>query len=275
MKPMRQHTKQRPPHNASFLRKQESRTTLNATPTKRCSGFTLAELIVATTIITIVMTAVYTAFSSTLRVRRMSETGMHGYQDARIALNIMKRELNCVLPGSNYLFQGDDDEFEFFAVVPPMNIELGKGPRVMWIQYRFNRSKNILERKEAALKKPLPQKKPDEDDLEHPPDLDSKETFEFAVNVESFDVEYYWMPEPEREKDEPPQYIEPVILKENPLGWGLPRAVKVSLKITDPHGETRERRRDEPETTFNQMVAFQIQTDKYDPERLGLAEAVE
>ncbi len=272
---MRQHTKQRLPHNTWFPPRQESGTILSATPAKRRSGFTLAELIVATTIITIVMTAVYTAFSRTLRVRRMSETGMHAYQDARIALNIMKRELNCVLPGSNYLFQGDDDEFEFFAVVPPVNVELGKGPRVMWIQYRFNRSKNILERKEAALKKPLPQKKPDEDELEHPPALESNETFEFAVNVEHFEVEYYWIPGPEREKDEPPQYIEPVILKENRLGWGLPRAVKVSLKITDPHGETRQRHRDEPETMFNQMVTFQIRTDKYDPERLGLAEAVE
>ncbi|HOZ46875.1 MAG TPA: prepilin-type N-terminal cleavage/methylation domain-containing protein [Candidatus Hydrogenedentes bacterium] len=234
-------------------------------------GFTLAELIVASTLITVVMASVYTAFNSTMRVRRLGESDLNTYQDARVALGVLCRELGCIIGGTEHLFQGEDDQFEFFAVSPPMDVEEGMGSRVLWISYRYNRSSDTLYREEAIVKDALPIRRPEgedgkeDDETEERIKLGRKHKFELACNVKDFEVWYFWMPpDTERESEEPPSYIEPVILEENNEGWGLPQGLKIALTVEDPNAQTGE-------TTFVTAVTFRGPTTPFDAGRLGVA----
>lgn len=205
----------------------------------------MAELIVATTLLAIVMAAVYTALNSTLRIGRLGETDLNTYQDARTALAILSRELNCIVRDSEEFFVGTDNEFEFFAVVPPMAVEEGKGPRVLWVHYRYNPSTKTLFREEAVVKDALPSRRPDEETVDRSRiKLGRKRKFEFVTDVLGFDVSYYWIP-PEsdeekarRKNDEPPVPITPFVLKESRDGWGRPQGVRVRLTLQDPNAES-------------------------------------
>ena len=223
-------------------------------------GFTLAELIVASTLISLVMASVYTAFNSTLRVRRMGEQNLHTYQDARTALTILAKELNCLVQGSEHLFEGEDDRFEFFAVASPMDVETGKGARVLWIQYRYSRSLKTLFREEALVKDALPLRKLEgEERIDRQRiKLGRKRKYEFVTDVLAFDVSYWWMPAGEPQPaGEPPAPIEPVVLEENRQRWGLPQGVRVSLTLEDVNAESGR-------TTFDTAVSFRGPTMPYE-----------
>ena len=229
-------------------------------------GFTLAELVVASTLISIVMAAVYTALSSTLRVSELGEDNLHIYQDIRNAVAALNREVNCIMSGADYLFQGKDDRFEFFAVTPPLDVEEEKGARVLWVQYRFNRSTRKVYREEANVEGPLPLMRPGEDSVDPGRiKLGRKHKFEFVSNVRKFQVEYFWIRNVNRKPEEPPAYIEPIVLKEQREGWGLPKGIRVTITVEDPSAASGR-------TTFVTMIAFQCPTATYDPKHMGLAE---
>lgn len=240
---------------------------MNVQPLRK-RGFTLAEVLVATALLTIIMTSVYSALNTTLRVRRMGEAQLHTYQDARTTLDIIARETNCFLGGAEHLFQGSDDEFEFFAVTQPMNVDEGKGPRVLFIRYRLGKSgkERVIYREEAVVKDALPLRRLGE---EEPVDrtrikLGRKRKFEFAAGVRDFRVEYIWMPKPEPHgPNEPPLPVEPVVLDENREGWGLPQGMRLFLTIDDEHDVRGE-------TTFTASIVFHGPTSHFDAERLGL-----
>jgi len=234
------------------------------------SGFTLAELIVATTVLTVVMTAVYTAFGSTIRAWRVGESQLHVFQDARTALSVMSHELGCVLGGTEHLFQGGDDEFEFFTVTPPMNVDKGEGPRVMWVQYRFNRTGHTLVRQEALVTDPLPLAPRGEDEVDHSRiKMGRKYKFEIARNVRDFAVTYYWIPPVKTKPGEPPpQWVPPVTLKRSEEGWGLPQGIRVDLTIQDDTATGKE-------TTFTLATAFRGPTTPYNEHKIGGAEEFE
>ncbi len=185
----------------------------NASDRRRKGGFTLAELLVAASLLSIVMAAVYVAFGSTLRVSRLGESETNHYQDARIALNLVSRELGCMLGGSEHLFSGEDDELEFFAVTQSLDVEKGEGARVLWIRYYLSNRK--LYRQEAVVEAPLPLR-PMMNDKEKALGrikLGRKHKYEIAANVKNFEVEYVWVPpEENRQQDQPPIWMEPVVL---------------------------------------------------------------
>ena len=234
------------------------------------TGFTLAELIVATTVLTVVMTAVYTAFGSTIRAWRVGESQLHVYQDARTALSVMSHELGCLLGGTQHLFQGQDDEIEFFTVTPPMNVDKGEGPRVMWVQYRFNRTGHTLVRQEALVTDPLPLAPRDGDEVDHSRiKMGRKYKFEIAQNVRDFAVTYYWIPPIKiRANEPPPQWVAPVILQRSEEGWGLPQGIRVDLTIQDDMATGEE-------TTFSLATAFRGPTTPYNENKIGAAEGLE
>jgi len=228
------------------------------------TGFTLAELIVATTVLTVVMTAVYTAFGSTIRAWRVGESQLHVFQDARTALSVMSHELGCLLGGTQHLFQGEDDEVEFFTVTPPMNVDKGEGPRVMWVRYRFNRTGHTLVREEALVTDPLPMAPRGSGEVDPSRiKMGRKYKFEIALNVRDLAFSYYWIPPVETKPNEPPpQWVAPVILERSEEGWGLPQGLRVDLTIQDDTATGEE-------TTFSLATAFRGPTTPYNENKIG------
>jgi len=213
-------------------------------------GFTLAELLVASTILAVLLGAVYTAFSSSVSIWKMGESNTHTYQDARTALDIVGRELQNMVPGASHLFTGDDDSFEFYAVTRPMNVEDGSEPRVLWISYRTKSDPDgegrLLIREERTVESPLPSKPPEDGEVDSTIiELGNESEFELAAGVEDFTLSYYWV-EP-REPVDPlsSASIEPaafIIKDEHEENAGIPQAIKIELTLLDPNAEQGETR---------------------------------
>jgi len=242
----------------------KGRRLIHATLRSSGNGFTLAELIVAATVLTVVMTAVYVGFGSTLRAWRYGESHITAYQDVRTALNIMSREFGCMLGGAEHLFQGKNDEVEFFTVAPPMNVEKGEGPRVLWVHYRFNRVGKSLVREEAVVLKPLPLQPPEGQELDKTRvKLGRKYKFELiADGVRALDFTYFWIPPYERKPDEPPKWLDPIRLTESREGWGLPQGIKVDLTVDDPTSESGK-------ASFSLRTSFRGPTTPYNEKKIG------
>lgn len=236
------------------------------------AGFTLAELLVATTLITIVMAAVYTSMTNSLRAWRIAESDMTVYQNARTAMDIVTRELQCVLPGAAHLMEGDDHELTFIAVTPPLDVEEGEGARVLQIQYRVGGSgqRKALIREERTVESPLPLSPPGKDKIDRGRlKLGREESFDLAVGIDDFEIQYYWRP-PEAEwpklpPEEPPQPLEMIVEHEQREKWGLPQGVRLTLRMRDPDrkGETLD---------FTTFVAFRGPTALYDRSLFGTSE---
>jgi hypothetical protein len=179
-------------------------------------------------------------------------------------MSTMSHELNCILQGTNHLFQGKKDEFEFYAVTPPMDVKKGEGARVLYVKYSFNRTGHRLVRQEAVVESPIPPQPPEGQDV----DVErikktKKEKFDMATNVRGFEVTYLWIPPEKNVNDtDPPVSIEPVEMDRNEKGWGLPQAVKITLTLDDPNSETKR-------TTFTTMTVFRGETTTYNEDKLG------
>lgn len=226
------------------------------------AGFTLAELIVATTIITIVMTAVYVSFSKTIQIWRRGEAHLQEFQEIRTALSTMEFELARLLEGTNHLVRGTDDEIEFFTVSAPMNTKEGEGERVLCVKYRYNRTGKKLVREESIVKEPLPSPLDSGaavDDSRIV--LDQTYTFTLASKVRDFKVSYCWIPTVDRALTDTPQWTEPLVLEENRRGWGLPQGVQIEVTFDDETAEKGKR-------TFASHVAFRTPTTVQDPSRV-------
>ena len=216
-------------------------------------GFTLIELIVATTMLAVIMGAVYAAFNSSLRLCRMAEENLAAYQEARIALGIMRKDLYAIVPGSWHLFEGNASEFQVYSIVSPMDPDEGTLPRLMWIHYRLKQNpdgeERVLLREERVVEDPLPVRLPGQGEQE--PELDAvdlgrKETFEIARHVLGMKVTYLWIPlaQPQGSLyrwDEKPERIEPLERDEPNEEWGMPQGIRLSLTVADPASEEGEK----------------------------------
>lgn len=222
------------------------------------SGFTLAELIVATTMMAIVMATVYTTFSTAIRTWRMGETNYQTYEDARSTLGLLTRELQGVPPGTMHLFEGRGNQITFFTVSPPMNVEDGKGPRVLKVRYSLKsgsrREGKTMRREEWVLESPLPPATPrDEPPKRERIKLGRRQEFELAQGVTDFQIRYIWVPFPPQEERlnnaGPPEPLKLQVVDRNPEGSGLPDGLEIRLVLLDEGA-------DRGETTFQTTVAF-------------------
>lgn len=222
------------------------------------SGFTLAELIVATTMIAIVMTTVYTTFSTAIRTWRAGETNYQTYEDARSTLGLLTRELQGIPPGTKHLFEGRGNEITFFTITSPMNVEDGKGPRVLKVRYRLksgSRSEGkTMVREEWVVESPLPPETPrDEPPRRERIKLSRRQEFKLAQGVMDFEIRYIWVPQRPREElldpTEPPSPVELQVVDENPEGSGLPDGLEIRLVLLDESAARGE-------TTFQTTMAF-------------------
>ncbi len=233
-------------------------------------GFTLAELLVATTIVTIVMTALFTAYSSSIRLWRIGESNLRTYQDARTSLSIIRRELQNIVPGAIHLMQGTDDELEFFAVVPPMDVEEGSGPRTMWVRYRIKKGSAktgaTLVREERVVESSLPPAPPKDGEIDKSIiKLGNERQFDLAEHVDDFVIKYYWLP-PKSELKEidpslPPAPIKFIVLDELKEGMGMPQGIRIELTLEDA---TVSKKSKAQKTTFTTMTAFRGPTSEID-----------
>jgi len=207
----------------------------------RRNGFTLAEVLVASILISIVMTSVYTLFYSAIGSWRAVETDFDAYQDARNALSVMTMEMDNLLAGAAHLFEGKDDEITFFIISAPMNVEDSEGPHLMRVQYSYKSGKDAVVREEGLVTTALPKSPPEGQDLDRTRiEVSDEKDFILATGVEKIHIRYIWMPVPEQRNIKlPPTPVEPVYMEEHHERWGLPQGIEVRLDFKDPKDKNK------------------------------------
>lgn len=206
-----------------------------------CAGFTLAELLVAVTLITLVMTAVYTLFNGAVRVLQGVdiESGGQVFEANREARNffaLFEHELANLERSAAHLLEGDSDELTMFVVSEPMQVEKYTGRHLMRVRYRFNRSGGKILREEALAEMSLPARPPRGRELDRARvKVKHEEEFEVVSGVKNLEIRYVWMPRPKgRPHDQPPAWVTPLRVPEHRERWGLPQGVEVTLVLENP-----------------------------------------
>ena len=105
--------------------------------TQRDHGFTLIELIVASTLMALVLSGVYLTFSTAVRSWRQGEANYATYEDARRALGLLDRELHAIPADAIHLMIGTRDSLEFVTLAQPLDVETASSERLLRVQYRF------------------------------------------------------------------------------------------------------------------------------------------
>ena len=80
-------------------------------PSRRSSGFTLLEVILAVAMTAIVTTALFTTMSGAFNTRRQAEDHLSGRDSARAVMHILRDDLQCVPPVGGRIsgiFMGED-----------------------------------------------------------------------------------------------------------------------------------------------------------------------
>lgn len=222
-------------------------------------GFTLAELIVATTMISIVMAGVYTAMHTAVNVWRYGETDYDRYDDARYALGLFTREMQAVPGGTYPWFIGTDDEVEFFTMSQPMDVEEGTAQRALRVSYRLSgqsgKEGRQFVREEQIVESGLPYSVDCEDARRSGrTKLARKHEITLATNVKDLKIQYHWAPpSPPRNPAEPPPWLDMIIEDQNKKCWGLPQGISIELEMNGMSSES------EPKT-FTQYIAFRGST---------------
>jgi len=208
----------------------------------RDSGFTLAELLVASMLLSIVMTAVYTLLYTTLGAWRVVNTSFNEHAQARNVMTIIQRELENVAARADFLFEGDRDELTMFVISEPMNVEESEGRHLMRVRYRFNRSRGELEREEALVETALPNRPPFGQEVERDRvKLEDREDFVLARGVRSFRLRYIWVPlQIRQDANQPLPPVEPVFVTRHKENTGFPQAIEVTLSISNPEDRRSE-----------------------------------
>lgn len=209
----------------------------------RCrAGFTLVELLVATALLSIVMSSVYTLTHASLRTWNLAEGGTDLYLEARNAVTLFSMEYNNMVGRASHLFEGDDKEIVMFVLAQPMDLEQGEGRRLMRVIYSYNRNKNTLEREEALVETALPKRPTGTEEIDRSRVKLAREYKSvIADNVVDFKLTYMWVPLPQDQlPDEPPVKIPPVYSDRHRPLWGLPQGVELRLKLRNPDEEEQE-----------------------------------
>jgi prepilin-type N-terminal cleavage/methylation domain-containing protein len=199
-------------------------------------GFTLAELLVATTLLSIVMTSVYVLFNSSLRAWRTVESGFDAHLEARAFMSIFSHEYGNLVARANHLFEGKDDKLTMFVIAQPENLEEGQSRRLMRVEYSYNRGKNEVVREEAFVESALPAwpaegQRIKQDRIK----LGRKYRTVVVNNATAFKIRYIWVPARENwDPKTPPEPVPPIYMDVHKERWGFPQAVEITLEVTNP-----------------------------------------
>jgi len=195
------------------------------------AGFTLVELIVASTLMTLVLGGVYFTFSTAVRSWRQAEAGTEGYQQGRRAIGLLQRELRGIPQDALHLFDGSAEEVSFVTVGRPLDVETGEAEVLIFVSYFVDRDRGIayLRREEAPVEGPLPAERPPSEDLS-PLKLGRRSVFTLASGVVDFRLGYTWMlRQPSPGPNLPPRPAYPV--REREARRVVPDLVDVELDL--------------------------------------------
>ena len=214
---------------------------------KAAVGFTLMELLVAVTLLSIVMTSVYSLTNATLGAWRTVETGYDLHVEARSFIRLFTHEYNNIAVRAAHLFEGDSSDIVMFVIAQPLDLEQGEGPRLIRVEYSYNRNKRSIEREEALVKAALPPPQTEGESISSDRiKLDRSYKVTVANNVTRFNLRYVWVPIAEvLDPFEPPVPEPPIFFDKNPSEYGYPQAVEISLEFTAP---------EEPERKYEMVI---------------------
>lgn len=206
----------------------------------RRGGFTLTEVLVASMLLSIVMTAVYTLFFTVISTWRSEENDEGLHRKARNLLVLLERDYNNLHSGGSYLFEGGADELTLYVVAPPMDVESGEGRYLMKVRYRFDKQDGTVVREEALVQGSLPATaEAAEVGGALPIQFRDEASFVVATGVSKFDLRYLWIQRPGsaywQSKPEP---VTPVVADRHKAGWGLPQGLQVRLALQAEDSKT-------------------------------------
>jgi prepilin-type N-terminal cleavage/methylation domain-containing protein len=202
-------------------------------------GFTLAELLVASALLSFVMGALYTLTYSTLGAWRSLEHGYDPHGEARNALTVFRHEMENLIPDGGTVFEGKEDEITLLVVSEPLEISESNGAHMMKVRYFLERDGQVyhLMREESLARGAVPTEEQGQSRQTATSRLsfDRGETFQMASNLTDFRIRYVWLPvEGPRDATTPPRALSPVYVSKHQRGWGFPQAVEVSFTVIDP-----------------------------------------
>lgn len=219
------------------------------------AGFTLLELLVATVLLSLVMSSVYTLFHTTIGTWRGVEDRFTPYPDARHSLSLIQREYeNFVWPAA-HLMEGRGNEVTLYVVSEPMDVSETEGRHMMRVRYYL--SNDQLMREEALVEVALPVRPPEGRDLVRDRiKVGRRNRFVLADNVRDFQIGYIWVPLPdERDNDFPPDWQEEVMARTHRERWGLPQGLEIQLTLYDPEEMA-------PDQTFLTRIATRGESNR-------------
>lgn len=226
-----------------------------STRSKHNGGFTLVELIVASTLMVLVLSGVYVTFSTAVRSWRTAESNYVTYEDARRALGLFERELHGIPAEATHLVTGTRDSIEFVTLTQPLDVETAPSERLLRVEYRIKRSRTggVLVRTEAPVEGALPAP-PIPPSRELPVGLKTGRSHEFEIarGVHEFRIDYAWavpmLPPPPGTPPPPAR-----IATDSQTYLALPEIVSATLELDDPGNQSANGR-----SAFTTRVTFRI-----------------
>ena len=125
---------------------------------KNQSSFTLVELLITLSILTIIAGSIHLTFSTAISSTRKGEIDMQVYQDGRLVISRIDRELSsCLIPESaeaeDIKFAGAKDDLKFVTISSFHDKIMSHGAKLVEVYYYLESDKDssILQREERAL----------------------------------------------------------------------------------------------------------------------------
>lgn len=200
------------------------------------AGFTLIELLIAFSIFAVIAVTLYSTFFAGISVWKRSGESSDIYQDIRIALDDIARDLKNMLyftkdKESSYIFSGTAEETVFMTLAEGASEEMTAEKEIVKTSYSFDAAKGELVREAAGIALGF-----DTDRAEKEVLLKGVQDFGFEYCYDSGDDDepYLWQAEWKDDDMKTPRGVRVTIFLKG--GKGARDAAKISRVIFIPTG---------------------------------------